>query len=66
MNFEVKTEVGFDIDDFVARILGSFDDYIYDLGYENDYVLLSREQKKELKIAIFEKIIETLKEEEED
>ena len=66
MNFEVKTEVSFDIDGFAGRILGSFDDYVYDLDYEKDYVLLSREQKTELKIAIFERAIETLKEEEED
>ena len=66
MNFEVKTEVGFDIDYFVGRILDSFDDYVYDLDYEKAYVLLSREQKTELKIAIFERAIETLKEEEED
>lgn len=66
MNFEVKTEVSFDIDDFVRRILCNFDDYVYDLDYESDYVLLSREQKDELKIAIFERAIETVKEEEED
>lgn len=64
MKFEVKTEVGFDIEYFVGRILGSFGDYIYDLDYDNEYELLSEEQKKELKIAVFEKIIETLKEEE--
>lgn len=64
MNFEVKQEVGFDIDCFVRRILGSFGDYTYDLDYENEYELLSKEQKKELKIAVFEKTIETLKEEE--
>lgn len=64
MNFEVKMKVGFDIDYFAERILGSFGDYIYDLDYDNEYELLSEEQRKELKIAVFEKIIETLKEEE--
>ena len=63
MNFEVKTEVGFDIDDFVRQMLHRFDDSVYDLDYEDNYVLLSDEQKKELKIAVFEKVIETLKKE---
>lgn len=62
MNFEV--EVSFNIDDFVGRILCNFDDYFYDFGYKNDYVLLSREQQNKLKIAILERTIEILKEEE--
>jgi hypothetical protein len=67
MNFKVTTEVGFDIDSFAERILSSFDDYVYDLDYEEDYVLLSKKQKTELKIAIFKRAIEeTLEEEEED
>ena len=63
MNFEVKTEVGFNIDDFVRQMLHRFVDSVYDLDYEDNYVLLSDEQKKELKIAVFEKVIETLKKE---
>ena len=63
MKFEVQTEVSIDVDDFVGKILCNFDDYVYDLMYENEYVMLSSEQKTKLKIAIFEKAIETLKEE---
>lgn len=66
MKFEVQTEVSIDVDDFVGKILCNFDDYVYDLMYENEYVMLSSEQKTKLKIAIFEKAIETLKEEEEE
>lgn len=66
MKFEVTTEVSIDVEDFVGKILCNFDDYVYDIGYENEYAMLSSEQKTKLKIAIFEKAIETLKEEEED
>lgn len=62
MNFEVSI----DVEDFVGQILCNFDDYVYDLNYENEYTVLSSEQKTKLKIAIFEKAIETLKKEEED
>jgi len=66
MRFEVTTEVSIDVEDFVGKILCNFDDYVYDIGYENEYAMLSSEQETKLKIAIFEKAIETLKEEEED
>ena len=66
MNFEVTTEVSIDVEDFVGQILCNFDDYVYGLDYENEYEVLSSKQKTKLKIAIFEKAIETLKKEEED
>lgn len=66
MKFEVTTEVSIDVEDFVGQILCNFVDYVYDLNYENEYIMLSSEQKTKLKIAIFEKAIETLKEKEEE
>lgn len=66
MKFEVTTEVSIDAEDFARKILCNFDDFVYDLNYENEYVMLSSEQKTELKFAIFEKAIEILKEEEEE